>query len=246
MDQTVNVSQPAVEDSQLIKRFTSPYQVIEIKQHSTYGNLLVIDNDLQIAESDHAYGKAMVAPLTSSNDISRVLIMGGGDGGVLQELLKTADAFGWPLVEASMVDIDGEVIQHCKKYLSRLNAGAFNDRRSKILIADVFAHLKQQQDLDAVIYDLTMTPVRENQARTAFIEETLHDIANSLRPGGLISMQCCGEGEIGPLLGAANKQLLNEIRTYVDQFFINREEQQITVPSYHEKWTFLSAQKPSN
>jgi len=239
-----STSQPAVEDSRLIKKINSPYQLIEIKHHPAYGNLLVLDNDLQIAESDHDYGRAMVAPLTKLNSLQRVMIMGGGDGGVLQELLKAADSFGWPLMEACMVDIDREVIQSCQQYLPKLNAGAFNDRRAKILVEDVFKFIKQRQNLDAVIYDLTMTPVRDGQTQSAFIEETLSDIANALRPGGMLTMQCCGEGEIGPILGNDNQKLLDEIRIQVDRFFIDRCEQRVAVPSYHEKWTFLNAKKP--
>lgn len=244
MSQGITIhSQPAVSESISVKKIVSPYQSIEIKRHASYGHLLVIDDDLQIAESDHAYGKAMVAPLLELDQVGRVLIMGGGDGGVLQELLKAADTFGWPLHEAAMVDIDGEVIETCRKHLPRLNAGAFNDLRTKVLIKDVFSHIKQQQGLDAVIYDLTMNPVREGQSRSEFIAETLKDIAISLRPGGLLSMQCCGEGKIGPLLGKENQLLLDEIRCQVDHFFIQRQEQQVAVPSYHEDWTFLSAHK---
>lgn len=237
---------PSMHDATLLKRIITRYQLIEIMQHPQYGNMLVIDNDLQIAESDHIYGQAMVAPLKALSTIQRVLIMGGGDGGVLQELLKTADSFGWPLLQVNMVDIDEDVIHACRQYLSKLNAGAFNDRRAKVQTEDVFAHIKKCRDLDAVIYDLTMAPVVKGQSRAAFIEETLADIACALKPGGILSMQCCGEGETGPIIGEDNAALLNEIRHYVDRFFTRRSEQQVSVPSYHEKWTFLSAQKRSS
>jgi len=235
--------QPSIEDATLLKRLVSPYQLIEIMHHPEYGNMLVIDNDLQIAESDHIYGQAMVAPLKALPTIQRVLIMGGGDGGVLQELLKTADSFGWPLLQATMADIDNEVMKTSRQFLPKLNAGAFNDRRANVLVEDGFAHLKKSRDLDAVIYDLTMTPVTEGHSRTTFIEETLSDINCSLKPGGILSMQCCGEGETGPFIGKANERLLEEIRYYVDRFFTDRRENQVAVPSYQEKWTFLSAKK---
>lgn len=238
MSRTAFIPQPAVEGSVSILKIRSPYQSIEIKQHPSYGNLLVIDNDLQIAESDHAYGRALALPLTRSTPIGRVMIMGGGNGGVLQELLRAADNFGWPLQEAVMVDIDSEIIHHCRKFLPRLNAGAFNDRRTQVLVTDVFRHLKQQRNLDAVIYDLPMTPLQ-----TDFMAETLADIAQSLRSGGVLSMQCCGEGKIGSLLGAENQLLLENIRCQVDKFFIQRREKKVAIPSYHEDWTFLSARK---
>ncbi len=243
MSRTALIPQPAVEGSASIIKISSPYRLIEIKQHPNYGNLLVIDNDLQIAESDHAYGRAMALPLTRSTPIERVLIMGGGDGGVLQELLRAADNFGWPMQEAVMVDIDSEVIQNCRKFLPRLNAGAFNDRRTQVLITDVFSHLKHQRNLDAVICDLTMTPFGDNLSQTDFIAETLANIAQSLRSGGVLSMQCCGEGKIGPLDGEENQLLLENIRHQVDRFFVQRREEKVAIPSYREDWTFLSARK---
>lgn len=240
---SIGPAQPSIGDATLLRRINSPYQLIEIMCHPQYGNMLIIDKDLQIAESDHIYGQAMVSPLKTMPTIQRVLIMGGGDGGVLQELLKTSDSYGWPLLQALMVDIDNEVIQASRKYLAKLNAGAFNDRRVKVLNEDAFAHVKQCCNLDAIIYDLTMSPVHDGQLLTSFIEDTLTDINCALRPGGILSMQCCGEGKTGPVIGKDNERLLEEIRYYVDRLFINRHEQKISVPSYNEKWTFLSAKK---
>lgn len=238
--------QAAIEEAYPIKRVASPYQLVEIMRHPQYGNMLVIDNDLQIAESDHIYGQTMVAPLKTTCQTQRVLIMGGGDGGVLQELLKAADSFGWLLQEAYMVDIDEVVIESCREHMPKLNAGAFNDRRAKVMLDDVFSYIKKCQNLDAVIYDLTMTPVRDGQSQAAFIEETLTDIATALKPNGILSMQCCGEGKTGPFIGDENDKLMAKIRLYVDKLFTDRQEQAVAIPSYNEKWTFLSARKREN
>lgn len=233
----------AVDQSDQVMRQTSMYQSIEINHHPIYGNMLIIDGDLQISEADYEYGKAMIAPLLRSLQIGRVVIMGGSDGGVLQELLKTADAIGWPLIDATMVNIDAEVIRLCQTYLPRLNAGAYNDSRSNVLIEDAYAYIKRQRNLDAVIYDMPMVSVHPGQTADDFISTTITHIAESLRPGGILSMQCCGESDFDPVHGVNNRQLLEKIREHVDRHFSNRQEVEITIPSYQENWTFLSARK---
>lgn len=238
-----NHCQPATGEAVTVEKVSSRYQTIEIMRHSSYGHLLVIDDDLQIAESDEVYGKAMVSPLLNTEPVERVAILGGGDGGVLLEVLKAADTKAWPLKEALLVDIDPEVIRLSQRYLRRINQGAFEDPRAKILTEDASAYIRNESGLDAVLYDLTMEPVRTNQPRTDFIREVLSNILSSLRPGGIFSMQCCGEGNIGPILGDQNEALLDEIRTQVDRLFVDRKEQQVAVPSYHELWTFLAARK---
>jgi len=88
-----------------------------------------------------------------------------------------------------------------------------------------------------------MEPVRDGQERLEFIAEVIAEVAESLRPGGVLSMQCCGEGEGHPELAAAGEQLLHEIRTEVNRHFNPPLEQQVLIPSFHELWTFLSARK---
>lgn len=223
----------------LITRRQTDFQLVELFQHPVYGGQLVIDGDLQISESDFAYNAAMTAPLLTLQDIRRVAILGGGDGGVLDEVIKVCERTGRELEEAVLVDIDGEVIDLCRQYLPALCGKAFEHPRARVLQGDAFAWIDETRDLDAVIYDLTMEPVRKGVTREEFIHEILSKVYHALRPGGVFSMQACGEHE------PEREQLLAEIRGALDSRFDERREQTVMIPSYDELWTFIAARKPA-
>lgn len=236
----------AATNTQVLAHVQSPFQKIEILRHPIFGHQLILDDDLQISESDAAYGSAMVAPLLQLSSIRRVVILGGGDGGVLQELLTRADSN--PVFEqdfeATMVDIDGEVMRLCREHLPILCGEAMEDERADVIVGDAFAYIEAQEGLDAVIYDLTMDPVREGQGRVEFIQDILDKIVRSLRPGGVFSMQACGHGSSDARDRAAREELLDEIRDAVASRFENVFEQAVYVPSYEDLWTFVMARKP--
>jgi len=213
----------------------SAWQQVEIFEHPVFGRQLVIDGDLQISESDAAYNTAMTAPLLTLPSCRQVAILGGGDGGVLYELLAQSDRLQRPLDRVTLVDIDETVVQLCQQWMPRLCGQAFDDPRLELRIGDAFAWIDAARDLDAVIYDLTMDPVREGMSRLEFIGGILDKIRASLRPGGVLSLQACGDWL------ADREQLLGELRDCLDARFRDRQEQVVTVPSYGEQWTFMAA-----
>lgn len=221
----------------------SRYQRIRIARHPQFGGQLYLDGDLQISESDAIYGAAMAAPLLQLPAGARIAILGGGDGGVLNELLRGLRALGRMPGELTMIDIDERVIALSRLHLPALCGDAFEDPAAQVRIGDAFAWIGQARGLDAVIYDLTMDPVREGQPRSQFIAGIVASIARALRPGGVLSMQCCGHG----LEDAADRDdravLLPMIRQAVDRHFSARTEQSVLVPSYRDLWTLLSARR---
>lgn len=221
----------------LVRRRTE-WQLVEIVRHPVYGNQLLIDHDLQVSEADFAYNTAMTAPALTLEHCRRAAILGGGDGGVLRELLLACDRAGKGLERVTLVDIDGEVVELCRRHMPVLCGDAFEDPRADVRIGDAFAWIEQARDLDAVIYDLTMEPVRGGISRREFIGEILSKIQTSLRPGGVISIQACGEQE------PQRELLLEEIAAGLDERFTDRSEQQVMIPSYGELWTFMAARKP--
>lgn len=226
------------EPLEVLARRQTDWQLVEVVHHPVYGNQLLIDHDLQISEADFAYNTAMTAPVLTLERCHRAAILGGGDGGVLHELLLACDRAGKDLEAVTMVDIDGEVVELCRRHMPVLCGDAFDDPRADVRIGDAFAWIEQARELDAVLYDLTMEPVREGISRREFIGEILSKIQASLRPGGVISMQACGEQE------PQRKQLLHQIAAGLDEWFTDRSEQQVMIPSYGELWTFMAARKP--
>lgn len=223
----------------------SRFQHIRITRHPQYGGQLYLDGDLQVSESDSAYGVAMTSPLLQLRRLERVAILGGGDGGVLCELLRTLEPLGPMPAEISMIEIDARVMELSREHLPGTCGDAFDSRHAKVVVGDAFGWIERARDLDAVVYDLTMDPVREGQGRAEFIERIIANIARALRPGGMLSMQCCGHGLHDAGDRATRRELLPQIRAAVDAHFEGRCEQDVLVPSYRDLWTFLGARKPA-
>ncbi len=226
-----------------IARVTSPWQEIEIRHHPKFGNQLVIDGDLQISESDRSYNVAMVSPLIMLGAFGRVAILGGGDGGVLHELLDIDQHQGRDLESAVMIDIDAEVTRLSREYLPVLCGDAFEHPKAEVIIGDVFEYIDTHQDLDGVIYDLTIDPVREGQSRREFLQELMQKVARSLKPGGMLNMQCCGTRPFDPETGIARHEIMADIESALAGDFHQFTEQRVFIPSFGEAWTFLAARR---
>ena len=230
-------------DGELITEVQSEFQKIEILKHPLYGHQLVIDGDLQISESDEAYNQAMVAPLLSKDHIEEIAILGGGDGGVLKEAL-TGLRDRPEFRKATQIEIDHQVIRLCKQYLSAFNHNAFEDPQAEVIIGDALGFIDNTRRLDGVIYDLTMDPIREGYDHAEYIQFILKTIRKSLKPGGIISMQCCGQCSESKAQEQRRQWLLEQIHRCANELFVGVIEQHVYVPSFHEMWTFLAAVKP--
>ncbi len=220
-------TQYQIEKERINKR--TAYQHLMIIENKTFGAMMFLDNQLQIAESDaHLYNQALVAPLKNRR---RVLILGGGDGGVLNHLLATGAQ------EVVMVDIDAEVVAAAQKHLPEVCGTAFADSRSEIVIEEARSYLKacDSQCFDSVIYDLTMEPeavARENGEQ--FFEDLFDGIEYVLRPGGFISLQVGSHFDTRAQQRA--HRLLNS-RFKVPHF------ETVFIPSFCEGWVFGHALK---
>src|SRR5690606_25368600 len=124
-----------------------------------------LDDDLQISESDTAYGVAMTSPLLELERPARVAILGGGDGGVLNELLRTFAPLDAVPSELTMVEIDRRVMELSREHLPALCGDDFGSRRGNIVVAAAFAWIGPARGLGAVICALPMDPGREGQSR---------------------------------------------------------------------------------
>ncbi|MDG5767524.1 hypothetical protein QA596_08625 [Balneolales bacterium ANBcel1] len=237
--------QKAVNDteSRIITRTTSPWQEIEIRYHEKFGHQLVIDNDLQISESDRSYNVAMVSPLVIMGTFGRIAILGGGDGGVLYELLEIDRQQSRALEKAVMIDIDEEVMRLSQKYLPGLCGDAFDHPKAEVITGDVFDYMETLDQLDSVIYDLTIDPVREGQTRAEFLSGLMKKVAGSLKPGGMFNMQCCGTRPFDEETGVARDDIMRDIRNALNPHFSSFVEQRVFIPSFLEAWTFLAARK---
>jgi len=207
----------------------SKFQQIDIIDNDTFGRMLFLDRDLQIAEKDAwLYNASLVSPLIDSRiPLDRVAILGGGDGGVLSEVLKHDPG------SVALVDIDETVIEASKTYLRSICGDAFERGNVRVVIEDANTFLKRHHEFEAVIYDLTMYPeALTSSDRRDFIESMFSGIRACLAPGGMVTMQCCSEFD------PTTQDLLTEI---LSQLFDDLRFEKSLVPSFCENWVFASA-----
>src|SRR4051812_31238510 len=111
----------------------SAYQRIRIFDTVANGRVLTLDDIVQITTRDEsAYAEMLThLPMLEHGKVERVMIVGGGDLSIADEALKHKG-----VEEVVLVDIDGRVIELCKKYFGEINAKAFKDKRMVIEAAD--------------------------------------------------------------------------------------------------------------
>lgn len=128
-------------------------QRVDVIRHEIFGKILLLDGKPQLSTFDEwIYHELLVhPPMLAHPSPRKVAILGGGDGGALREVLKH------PTVEeVFLIDIDREVIEICKKYLPEVNAGAFDDRRVRIVVKDARKFIQETSEkFDVIIADLT-------------------------------------------------------------------------------------------
>lgn len=129
------------------------FQAFEIFENRLWGRMLILDGRLQAAELDEfIYHEALVQPaMLTHPDPQRVLVLGGGAGATLREVLRHPG-----VTQAVMVEIDAELVGLCKEWLPAFHAGSFDDPRTELVFADGRDWLAAQPDgsLDVIILDL--------------------------------------------------------------------------------------------
>ena len=164
----------------------SRFQRIKIFDTVANGRVLVLDDIVQITTRDEsAYAEMLThLPMFEHGKVARVMIVGGGDLSIADEALKHKQ-----VKEVVLVDIDGRVVELCKKYFADINAKAFKDKRLKIEIADAFEYLGRPESksrFDLIVADRP-DPVGPGKA---LFGETFYDrVKRALKPGGFATFQ---------------------------------------------------------
>ncbi|MDD5669092.1 MAG: spermidine synthase, partial [Candidatus Omnitrophica bacterium] len=143
----------------------------------------VLDGLIQLCtQYEFVYHEMLVHPAMMCHPMpKRILVIGGGDGGVLRELLKH------PVEEIMLVDIDSEVIRVSKKYLPGLSQGAFSDSRVRVYNEDALMFVKKRKEyFDIIINDSTDAYGPSNALWSAVF---YRDIREALRDNGIAAFQ---------------------------------------------------------
>ena len=139
--------------SEILFHQKSEIQDISIYETKEFGRCLRIDNFYQTSEKDEFfYHESLVHPaMITHPHPKKVLVIGGGDGGTLKDVLKHNT-----VERAVMVEIDGTVAEISKQYLGKIHQGSFDDPRSELIIADGLKYVAETEErFDVIILDLT-------------------------------------------------------------------------------------------
>jgi spermidine synthase len=214
----------------VLYRGKSHFQKILVFESPFHGRVLVLDDIVQLTtREEHLYHEVLVHPIMQAHpDPRRVLIVGGGDGGSLREVLK------YPSVEQVVeCELDERVVAVAKKYLPRLASG-YGDPRALVVHADGRKYLRESRELfDAIILDLT-DPI--GPARPLFQRPFYQLCAKHLEADGFLSAQTESL--------SFHKRTVQSVRRALSQVFPIVELATIPLAMYPGNWwTFSIASK---
>lgn len=183
-DRDDNIALSLRHKGDLLFRKKSPYQRVEVYDTYAYGKMLSVDNIVMTTEKDEFIYHEMIAhvPLLVHPDVRRVLVIGGGDGGSIREVLRHEQ-----LEEVVMVEIDAAVIEASKAHLPQLSQ-AFEHPKLKLHIGDGIEYVRQAEghQFDLILVDGS-DPV--GPAEGLFTESFYQNSHRLLTDDGLLVVQ---------------------------------------------------------
>lgn len=135
----------------VICQITTEFQELLIFENKFFGKVLVLDGIIQITERDEFIYHEMLShvPIMFHDNPSDLLIIGGGDGGILREVLKHRS-----VQKVVMVELDPIVVENCKHFFPEVSRGAFDDPRLQLIIGDGLDYVSTTQNRhDIIIVD---------------------------------------------------------------------------------------------
>ncbi len=195
----------------------SQYQEIVITEREPEGITLYLNGQLQISEMDDAmYHEFLVHPALLAHPFpKRVLVIGGGDGGAVEEILKHDT-----VEEVVFIELDLEVIEVCDRYLTSINHGCFDDPRVDVRIEDgrIFVRDYEGEPFDVVIGDL---PDPDTEAvAMLYTVEFFGDVRDILAFDGIFALQAASWFEY-PYITMSISKTLKEVFPDVELYLSN-------------------------
>ena len=231
-----------VEDTDYFDRYTyrlskilysgrTAFQNVTIADTLNYGRALMLDGAIQSAEEDEGlYHEMLVQPAMLRHPEPRdVLIIGGGEGATLREVLAHAS-----VRYATMVDLDQEVVELCREHLGAWHRGAFEDPRARVVYQDGRAFIENDDAYyDVVIIDV-VDMLDNGPAQSLYTRQFYERLRTRLRPNALVVIQAL---EFSFIDDKAHVALARTLRSVFPEVYSYR----VAVPSFLSSWGFLIA-----
>ncbi|PLT31658.1 spermidine synthase [Peribacillus deserti] len=209
------------------------FQKLDMVETEEWGNMLLLDDMVMTSVRDEFVYHEMVAhvPLFTHPNPENVLVVGGGDGGVIREVLKHPS-----VKKATLVEIDGKVIEYSKEYLPEI-AGMLEDPRVEVKVDDGFMHIAKSEN----VYDVIMVDSTEpvGPAVNLFTKGFYAGIAKALKEDGIFVAQTDNPWFKG--------DLITEVQRDVKEIFPITSLYIANIPTYPSgMWTFTIGSKVHN
>jgi spermidine synthase len=212
----------------LVESVATPYQKLEVFETPLLGRMFRLDGCNMTSERDEFfYHENLVHPAVVTHKSPRsALVVGGGDGGSIEELLKH------PTIErVVMAELDAEVVRVARSHFQSVHRGALDDSRLEIRIGDGFAILKETvEKFDVVLMDLT-DPV--GPAEALYTTDFYRAANRVLQPAGTLSLHL-GSPFFHPERFATGMRRLSEVFAIVRPYFVH-------IPLYGANWGMACA-----
>lgn len=231
---------------ELLFEHTSAFQNIKIVQSLSFGRTLLLDDVLNLAESDAIYTNTLLRKDCGDHYKDKeVLVLGGGDGAALNALLQDSPK------HVTMVEIDCEVMNACRQYMPSVCGSVLDQWKGsnyEIIVDDCVPQLQQfvesGRKFDAIFNDLTDVPVGattlDDQPKVwSFVRSVMSQCIRCLRPGGVCVAHATGSGAKSSLL-KYEQMLQQQMPATVDI-----SKRQVWVPSFLEFWVFFDVRLQS-
>ncbi len=203
------------------------YQQIDIFESEEYGKMLVLDGKVQSTVRDeHIYHESLVHPMMLAQQSPKsVLIIGGGEGGTLREVLRHPS-----VTKAVMVDIDSAVVESSREHIPELSQGAFDDPRAELVIGDGRKYVEEcSNKFDLVIMDVT-DPLEGGPGALLYTEEFYRGARRALKKGGALVTQATST--------YYSPQCFATIARTIKKAFGRSGGYHVWVPAYDSMWGF--------
>jgi spermidine synthase len=210
---------PGQDSSSILFHETSEFQEILVFRSSQYGKVFVIDGILQLTERDAFCFHEMMAhlPLFAHHSPSNVLIVGGGDGVVLQEVCRHEE-----VQKIVLVEIDPMVIKASRECLQLVPDGVWKDPRLEVVHMDAAEYVQTCDSRFDIILADTLDPL--GPAESLFEPEFYEAMHTALRPNGIV----CTQGENFWI----HFDLIRDLVACCSEIFDRAEYATTAVPSY--------------
>ncbi|CAD5181327.1 unnamed protein product [Musa acuminata subsp. malaccensis] len=217
----------------VLHRGTSKFQDIALIDTKHFGKALVIDGKMQSAEMDEfIYHECLIHPsLLCHPNPKTVFIMGGGEGSAAREVLKHKT-----IQRAVMCDIDEEVVDFCRRYLT-VNCEAFASDKLCLVINDARAELeKREEKYDIIVGDLA-DPVEGGPCYQLYTKSFYEQVLKpKLHHHGIFVTQ-----QAGPAGVLTHKEVFSSIYNTLKHVFKHVLAYTAHVPSFADTWGWVMA-----